>query len=174
MQNPTWGRPDARRVTAKMRPVHVPSRALLRAGLIALLGSILIVAFLVVTRGQRARAEAATRASSRIAPAPVAPAPAASTPRATPAAEEAVAASTDTGANDAGAPAAASARVPDGKGDIVPPRSAAGHRVFVDGAQVGEGTHSIRVDCGDHRLRIGSAGKEHRVAVPCGATIELR
>ena len=159
-----------------MRPVHVPSRALLRAGLIALVGSLLIVAFLVVTRGQRVRAEAAAaaRASSR-APASVAPAPLPSAPRATPSAREANAASNGTAASDAGAPvAAASARVPDGKGDIVPPRSAAGHRVFVDGAQVGEGTHAIRVDCGDHRLRIGSGGKEHLLAVPCGETIELR
>jgi serine/threonine protein kinase len=63
--------------------------------------------------------------------------------------------------------------VPADSGDIVPPASAAGHRVFVDGKVGGEGTAPIRVHCGSHDVKVGSAGAEKKVDVPCGGTLTL-
>jgi hypothetical protein len=58
-------------------------------------------------------------------------------------------------------------------GEIAPPSTAAGHRVFVDGRVAGEGTATIRVHCGSHTVRVGSAGTEHKLDVPCGGTISV-
>jgi len=48
-----------------------------------------------------------------------------------------------------------------------------GRRVFVDGHIIGEGGRDHTITCGPHRIRVGSAGAERQVAVPCGGTIEL-
>ena len=48
-----------------------------------------------------------------------------------------------------------------------------GRRVFVDGRSIGEGGRDHTVACGPHRIRVGSAGVERSVTVPCGGTIEL-
>jgi len=59
------------------------------------------------------------------------------------------------------------------QGEIDLPASAAGHRVFVDDKVAGEGTVPIHVHCGSHVVRIGSAGKERKVDVPCGGAVDL-
>jgi hypothetical protein len=58
-------------------------------------------------------------------------------------------------------------------GELVPPASAAGHRIYVDGRVVGEGTKPIRVPCGRHLVRVGSAGRARAVDVPCGDSLSL-
>jgi tetratricopeptide (TPR) repeat protein len=52
-------------------------------------------------------------------------------------------------------------------------RAAYGRRIYVDGKIVGEGGHPLSVPCGEHRVRIGSAGTERVVHLPCGESIEL-
>ncbi|HEY2512479.1 MAG TPA: PilZ domain-containing protein [Polyangiaceae bacterium] len=44
----------------------------------------------------------------------------------------------------------------------------AGHRVFVDGRLVGDGPGTFQVKCGAHHVRIGTAGRNRLVEVPCG------
>jgi hypothetical protein len=58
-------------------------------------------------------------------------------------------------------------------GQILPPASAAGHRIFVDGKVASEGTDPIRVHCGSHMVRVGSAGDERKVDVPCGGSVKV-
>jgi serine/threonine-protein kinase len=55
---------------------------------------------------------------------------------------------------------------------LLPPRSA-GHRIFVDGHVVGEGPRPYQVPCGARRVRVGSAGVERVVAVPCGGSVQV-
>jgi serine/threonine protein kinase len=70
-------------------------------------------------------------------------------------------------APDAAPPASSSTT-----GEIATPASAHGHRVWVDGrvAAWSSGT-TIRVPCGTHVVRIGSAGESTSLVVPCGGTI---
>jgi hypothetical protein len=72
----------------------------------------------------------------------------------------------------ASAPAVAEA-LPGKMGEIQPPSAAAGHRIFVDGRVVGEGTAAIRLPCGTHQVRIGSAGRLQSIDVPCGQSIAV-
>ena len=69
--------------------------------------------------------------------------------------------------------AGATADIPAGMGEIQPPDSAAGHRIFLDGRVVGEGTAPIRVPCGQHSVRVGSAGRLQNVDVPCGQSVAV-
>ena len=48
-----------------------------------------------------------------------------------------------------------------------------GRRIFVDGRVIGEGGREHTIPCGRHRIRVGSAGIERSVTVPCGGEIEL-
>jgi hypothetical protein len=48
-----------------------------------------------------------------------------------------------------------------------------GRRVYVDGRVVGEGPEPLQVRCGTHLLRLGSAGKEQSVVVPCGSAVRV-
>jgi serine/threonine-protein kinase len=82
----------------------------------------------------------------------------------------------------AAASAAASAAAPDpdvaadipaDQGELRPPPYAAGHRIYVDGRVVGEGTDPIRVKCGSRSVRVGSAGRLQQIDVPCGEAIDL-
>jgi hypothetical protein len=59
------------------------------------------------------------------------------------------------------------------RGALRPPASAAGHRIFVDGRTVGEGTSVVELPCGPHTVRIGSLGRTQHVEVPCGETLDL-
>jgi len=57
-------------------------------------------------------------------------------------------------------------------GEIVTPSSAHGHRVWVDGriAAWSSGA-TLRVPCGTHVVRIGSAGESRSLVVACGARV---
>jgi hypothetical protein len=143
------------------------SSSVVKAGLLALVGSIAIVALLLLARSRRVSAEregakvVVTTAAISAAPEEPAPAP---LPPPAPSVE----------CNLRPAPTASAPFIPGNKGDIVPPANAAKHRVFVDGNAVSEGTASIRVDCGEHTIRIGSGGKSHVIQVPCGESIAIK
>jgi serine/threonine-protein kinase len=55
---------------------------------------------------------------------------------------------------------------------LLPARSA-GHRIFVDGHVVGEGPRPYQVPCGARRVRVGSAGVERVIIVPCGGSVQV-
>ncbi len=57
------------------------------------------------------------------------------------------------------------------EGTLTTSRSAAGHRVFVDGKLVGQGTGSFRVACGRHTVKVGSSGTPASLDVPCGGEV---
>ena len=54
----------------------------------------------------------------------------------------------------------------------MPPWSA-GRRVWIDGKLVGEGPDPKVVVCGAREVRIGSAGEDKLVNVPCGGEVDL-
>lgn len=58
---------------------------------------------------------------------------------------------------------------PPNKGVLVFAPSASGHRIWVDGALVGEGRQTLA--CGLHSVKVGSAGRARTVNVPCGGEI---
>lgn len=53
-------------------------------------------------------------------------------------------------------------------GTLHTPATAKGHRVFVDGYIGGFAPQPIKLKCGKHSVRVGSAGKLQFVDVPCG------
>jgi hypothetical protein len=63
------------------------------------------------------------------------------------------------------------AAIPATEGHVALPASVAGHRIFVDGHVVGEGLRDVRLRCGRHSVRIGSAGTTRRIDVPCGGEV---
>jgi serine/threonine protein kinase len=67
----------------------------------------------------------------------------------------------------------ASTAIPSDRGVLTFPPSAAGHRVFVDGHVVGDGSQPATVRCGPHDVKIGSAGTVQHVVVPCGDTLTM-
>ncbi len=75
---------------------------------------------------------------------------------------------------DAAPPAASTPSPASTTGEIVTPASAHGHRVWVDGriATWSSGT-TLRVPCGTHVVRVGSAGESTSIVVPCGGTISV-
>jgi hypothetical protein len=54
------------------------------------------------------------------------------------------------------------------------PLSRGGHRLFVDGLVVGETPNPVLVSCGAHVIKIGGAGKEQLIYVPCGGTVTVQ
>jgi hypothetical protein len=48
-----------------------------------------------------------------------------------------------------------------------------GRRIYVDGHIIGEGGRDLVAPCGTHRVRVGSAGTDRTLVIPCGATLEL-
>jgi serine/threonine-protein kinase len=96
--------------------------------------------------------------------------PAASSVAAAASAPPASSATTPTASAAAATPPAAE---PADSGQLDLPASAEGHRIFVDDKVAGEGTAPIHVHCGAHVIRIGSAGKERKVDVPCGGSLQL-
>src|SRR5207237_4504098 len=63
--------------------------------------------------------------------------------------------------------------IPPGEGLLRTPASAAGHRVFIDGRIAGNSPGPLRVPCGTHVVRVGSAGKNQTVEVPCGDEVTV-
>lgn len=70
--------------------------------------------------------------------------------------------------------ASASAAISPTMGRIVFGPARAGHRVWVDGAMVGESVAPILVKCGKRHVRIGSSSAGQTVDVPCGGEIVVK
>lgn len=68
---------------------------------------------------------------------------------------------------------AATTNVDPKMGTVQMPASANGHRIFVDGRVVSEGAEPLVVRCGAHVLKVGSAGRERPIVVPCGGTVAV-
>jgi serine/threonine-protein kinase len=64
--------------------------------------------------------------------------------------------------------------IPDDVGVLETPASMTDHRVFVDGVSRGYGGDPIRVRCGRHVVRLGSAGRFQAIDVPCRGTIAVQ
>lgn len=71
-----------------------------------------------------------------------------------------------------GAPASGPSLGPT-RGALEAPREAAGHRVFADGRLVCTTGMRCVLPCGHHRVRLGSAGREQIVDIPCGGSIAI-
>ncbi len=48
-----------------------------------------------------------------------------------------------------------------------------GHRVFVDGAMVGNGSGDYELACGRHGVKVGSQDRSRAIVVPCGGDLSL-
>jgi hypothetical protein len=48
------------------------------------------------------------------------------------------------------------------------------HRVWIDDRLVGESPGSFPIRCGQHSVRVGSAGTAKQVNVPCGGEVDVR
>jgi hypothetical protein len=59
------------------------------------------------------------------------------------------------------------------RGTLLTPPRAVTHRIYVDGRVIGEGHRSFEVRCGVRLVRVGSAGRDQRVVVPCGGSIAV-
>ncbi len=77
----------------------------------------------------------------------------------------------------AAAPVPSPAPVPPAEwtsGEIVTPASARSHRVFLDGVYAAPSSGvTLRVRCGRHAIRIGSAGTLQSIDVPCGGAVTV-
>jgi hypothetical protein len=58
------------------------------------------------------------------------------------------------------------------KGLVETPQSK-GHRIYVDGVLVGETPTPVLVSCGMHIVKVGSAGGEQLIDVPCGGVVTV-
>lgn len=58
-------------------------------------------------------------------------------------------------------------------GVVLTPAAAKGHRVWVDGFLSGYAPQPIKVHCGAHTVRVGSAGSSQKVQVPCGGEVHV-
>jgi hypothetical protein len=63
--------------------------------------------------------------------------------------------------------------VPGPNEGVVKTRWSTGHRLFVDGLVVGQTPAQVLVACGTHVIKVGSAGREQSLDVPCGATLTV-
>jgi len=116
-------------------------------------------------RSAQPQPKASTSSLPAVAPPPVGAAPAASPAPAASASPKPPADPTPTPAGTD--PHAAAA----GTGDILTKASAGGHRIYVDDRVVGNSPDPVRVRCGKHTVRVGSAGTPREVEVPCGGSV---
>ena len=114
-----------------------------------------------VTSGRPSASAPSTSASSGMPPVP-----AVSSPN-----THAVVASSASSAAAPAAPVTTSASAT--TAEIGTEAASAGHRIFVDGAVVGETPAVVPVACGKHTVKIGSAGKLQDVDVACGQRINV-
>ncbi len=56
-------------------------------------------------------------------------------------------------------------------GAIVP--TVKGHRLYVDGKLLGDSAGAVTVPCGQHTIKLGTAGQTKDIAVPCGGQIAV-
>jgi serine/threonine-protein kinase len=133
-------------------PVHLPANSRPKAdGIVLLLTSAVCAAMVGLLLLPR-RASSQTQAA--VAPSADAPLPEPTPPPDGPLPSEGVAA-------------------PASSGTLVVPALEVSHRVYIDGRVVGESGQPFRVACGHHIVRIGSAGRDQRVLVPCGGEIAV-
>ncbi len=64
-------------------------------------------------------------------------------------------------------------RVPSSRGVLHVGKQFDGHRVFVDGAVVGNGSGDYELACGRHGVKVGSQDRSHAIVVPCGGELSL-
>jgi serine/threonine-protein kinase len=62
---------------------------------------------------------------------------------------------------------------PAGKGWLLTPHEAKGHRVFVDGKFAGGSGTALLLNCGKRAVKVGSAGKKQDVEIPCGGVTKV-
>jgi serine/threonine-protein kinase len=148
---------------------RTPSRTI--AGIVTLAAAVLAAGIAIPLVIPRAAAHAARRTT----PAPEAePTAAAIAPPApAPAGEPSAAPSEESPSEEASEETPAPDPIPPNVGELQMPASADGHRIFVDGRTVSEGTAPVRIHCGPHEIRIGSAGRLQNVNVPCGSPLAL-
>ena len=159
--------------------------ALALAGLAVAIGAALTI---IVSAGDRgtdanARVQAAPASvrptASALPTSAVSPSPPSSTqsPAVAPASAPAPAPASASALAPAPAPvvasAAAYAAADPNVGTVRLPAWTRGRRVYVDGRVVGEGPEPLRVRCGTHLLRLGSAGEDQSVEVPCGGAVRV-
>jgi serine/threonine-protein kinase len=152
------------------RAERAPSRTI--AGLVTLAAAVLAAGIAIPLVIPRASAHAARRTTPAPEPEPTAAAIAPPTPP--PALEPSAEPSEESPSEEsASEEVPAPDPIPPNVGELQMPASADGHRIFVDGRTVSEGTAPVRVHCGPHEVRIGSAGRLQNVNVPCGSTLAL-
>jgi tetratricopeptide (TPR) repeat protein len=59
-------------------------------------------------------------------------------------------------------------------GALTFPPAANGHRVYFDGRMIGAPPGALVVPCGKHIVRVGSAGHDQDIDIPCGGTVAIR
>jgi hypothetical protein len=69
--------------------------------------------------------------------------------------------------------AAPSAPVAEGMGVITTATAAKNRRIFVDDKVVGQTPSSVTVQCGAHKVKLGSSGLVQDIDVPCGSEIAV-
>jgi hypothetical protein len=71
-------------------------------------------------------------------------------------------------------PPASTGKLAEGMGRIVFAPNRMGHRVWIDGAMVGEPMGPLVVKCGKRNVRIGSGANGQSVDVPCGGEVVVK
>ncbi len=159
--------PPSPRAPAARRPrprMTGRARAVVFATIAVWIAAGCVFATLIFVRTRpRATNVASSEVASHAAAAPASVAVAIETTSAAPAPPEATVAPSAT-------PSAQTA--PPGRGRIVLPAWAAGHRVYVDHRVAGDGAKPIEVSCGVHAVRVGSHGKAKSLDVPCGGEVD--
>jgi hypothetical protein len=59
-------------------------------------------------------------------------------------------------------------------GILLLPARAVGHRIYVDDKVVSSDAKPIRVSCGKHQIKVGSADAPRDIEVPCNGTISVK
>jgi hypothetical protein len=59
-------------------------------------------------------------------------------------------------------------------GDLKTAEAPSGRRIFVDGKVAAQTPETLHLKCGTHVVKVGSAGKEQSIDVPCGGEISVK
>jgi hypothetical protein len=144
-------------IAQSIAPVHLSASSRPKAdGIVLLLTSAVCAAMVGLLLLPR-RATPQTQTQTQIAMAPSAEAPP----------QESAVPSNDPAPSEA-------PPVPASSGTLISPAAGVSHRVYVDGRVVGESGQTFLVRCGEHVVRIGSAGRDQHVLVPCGGEISIQ
>jgi hypothetical protein len=124
-------------------------------------------------RPSLARAERALTVASAALTARAVPQPSTSSSVSDPALPSATAEAAAIAPSASAPPVANAILVPGPNQGLLKPRGSKGHRLFVDGVVVGETPTPVLVTCGAHVVKVGSAGTEQSIDVPCGTSIAV-